>query len=347
MVWRHVMLALPTVLGVPDHVLDRVGRVARGLDAELELFHSAYSGDRARSGSGASLDSVIRAHVEEKRRDLERVADRLRDQGLEVSASVRWDFPLYEAMVREVLRRGPDLLIVPATHIGRADARTLSYTDARLIETCPCPLLLLKTDQVYAEGPIIAAVDPLHAHEKPAGLDDRIVAAAKTLSRALSPAAIHLYHAVAPLAPAANGEVPGEQAEQGETAGTTARRERESADWAAREQAIRGIAHRHGLSDHLVYVELAEVESSLPAYAREMRASAVVMGAVSRSYPGRALFGYTAENVLDALDCDVLIVKPEGFRTPVSRRPRRRVRGSRASQPQDSSPVRTPVQPVR
>jgi hypothetical protein len=46
------------------------------------------------------------------------------------------------------------------------------------------------------------------------------------------------------------------------------------------------------------------------------------MGAVSRSYPERALFGYTAERVLDALDCDALIVKPKGFRCPVSRRPR-------------------------
>jgi universal stress protein E len=343
MIWRRVMLALPTVLSVSDHLLDRAGRLARGLDAELVLLHCMYGRGRDGSEAGASPEAFIRQRVEEKRRHLQRVADRLRDQGLEVSCAVRWDFPMYEAIVREVLRNGPDLLIVPATHIGRAGPLTLSYTDARLIETCPCSLLLLKTEQVYAEGPIIAAVDPLHAHEKPAGLDETIVAAAKTLSYALAPAPIHLYHAVAPLTPGPNGGAAGSN---GEVAGASGEPGREKANWVAREQEVRRIAHRHELSDHLVYVELGEVEASLPAYAREIRASAVVMGAVSRSYPDRVLFGYTAEKVLDALDCDVLIVKPEGFRTPVSRRPHRTGRRS-PSPPQDSSPAESPIPPAR
>ncbi len=313
MIWRHVMLALPTVLSVPDHVLDRAGRLARGLSAELELFHCVYSGEHGRTAFGEARSSIIRERVEEKRRDLERVADRLRDQSLEVSSRVHWDFPIYEAIIREVLRHGPDLLVVPATHIGRAGPRTLSYMEARLIEACPCPLLLLKTDEVFSRGPVVAAVDPLHAHEKPAELDDAIVAAAKTLSYALSPAPVHLYHAVAPLRSGPNGHA----------TGATSDAERDKSNWAARDQEVRRLAHRHELSDHLAYVELGEVESALPAYVREMQASAVVMGAVSRSYPERALFGYTAERVLDAHDCDVLIVKPKGFRTPVSRRPRR------------------------
>jgi len=313
MTWRHVMLALPTVLATPNHVLDRVGRLARGLNAELELFHCVYQGDRARSVANASVDTFIRARVAESRRDLERVADRLRDQTLEVRTSVRSDFPIYEAIVREVLRAGPELLVVPATHAGGRGPQSLSYTDARLIEACPCPLLLLKTDRLYPQGPIIAAVDPLHAHAKPAELDEKIVAAAKALSCALAPAPVHLYHAVMPSPASSDGKL----------AGGPGRPDAEKQHWEAREQAIRSLARRHELSDHLVYVELGAVESALPAYAREMRASAVVMGAVSRSYPERALFGYTAEKVLDALDCDVLIVKPEGFRTPVSRRPRR------------------------
>jgi len=45
-----------------------------------------------------------------------------------------------------------------------------------------------------------------------------------------------------------------------------------------------------------VHVEAGAVESVLPGYAREARADAVVMGAISRAYPDRALFGYTAEN---------------------------------------------------
>jgi universal stress protein E len=334
MIWRHLMLALPAMGSVPDHVLDRVGRLARGLDAELELFHCFHELPQVPSGQSASGASVPE-RTEEKRRDLERVADRLRDQGLEVSTSVHCDFPIYEGIVRQVLRHGPDLLVVPASRIGLAGPRILSYTDARLIEACPCPLLFVRTDEVYSEGPVIAALDPLHAHAKPAELDERIVASAQTLSQALAPAPVHLYHAVSPGGSSSSGGV---TAAAGQAA-------REKANWAAREQAIRKIAHRHELSERCVYVELGDVESRLPEYAREMRASAVVMGAVSRSYPERALFGHTAEKVLDALECDVLIVKPEGFRSPVSRRPRRP--GHRgALQPQTPSPKELPSPPA-
>jgi universal stress protein E len=44
------------------------------------------------------------------------------------------------------------------------------------------------------------------------------------------------------------------------------------------------------------------------------------MGAVSRSALRRLLIGNTAERVLDELGCDVLIVKPRGFKTTVPRR---------------------------
>jgi universal stress protein E len=51
----------------------------------------------------------------------------------------------------------------------------------------------------------------------------------------------------------------------------------------------------------------------LPAIARAVRAGLVVMGAVSRSGLKRIFIGNTAEQVLDSLRCDVLIVKPPNW----------------------------------
>ena len=68
-----------------------------------------------------------------------------------------------------------------------------------------------------------------------------------------------------------------------------------------------------------MHVEAGAVEYVLPGYAREARADAVVMGAISRSYPDRVLFGYTAEKVLDALDCDVTTPRAIGVCGLVSR----------------------------
>ena len=46
------------------------------------------------------------------------------------------------------------------------------------------------------------------------------------------------------------------------------------------------------------------------------------MGAVSRSGLKGFLIGNTAERMLDRLGCDILIVKPDDFRKPVSDTPR-------------------------
>ena len=323
MIWRHVMLALPEVESVPAQLLDKVGRLVRGLQAELEVFHCLYDPQLAPGRESTThLDALIANRVAAAKRRLERVADSLRDQHLEVRATVRFDYPIFEAVIRQVLHNGPNLLIVPATRHGQAGTRALSYTDTRLIEACPCPLLLMKTEKVSAKGPIIAAIDPIHARRKPAELEEIIVAATKTLSYALNDAPVRLYHAVAPLLESTAAGV--------ETVETAVNAERQKAYFTKCEAETRAMAARYEVPESCVRVEAGAVEYVLPGYVREARADAVVMGAVSRSYPERALFGYTAEKVLDTLDCDVLIVKPRGFRSPVSRR-RRPVTGRRSA----------------
>jgi universal stress protein E len=51
----------------------------------------------------------------------------------------------------------------------------------------------------------------------------------------------------------------------------------------------------------------------------ELHADVVVMGAVSRRGLTRLFLGNTAEEVIDKLPCDLLIVKPAGFETSVLR----------------------------
>lgn len=296
MIWRHLMLALASADALPPVLLDRTGRIARGLQAGVEMFLSLYEPDIVQAvDSRELLEERIGARVDEQHRRLERLADQLRDQGLEVRASVRWDYPMYEGVIRQVLRHRPDLVIVSAMLTSEVTRRTLAYRETRLIEACPVPLLLLKTRDVHPTGGVVAAVDPLHAHETPQQLDETIIGAAKTIACALGDAPVYIYHAVAPPIPA-------------QLAGRLA----------AAQARVREMALRHGIVEERVRVESGHVETSLPVFAREQRAQIVVMGSASRSFPERALFGHTADKVLDALECDVLVLKPERFRSPVS-----------------------------
>src|SRR5512146_2782349 len=132
MFWRHVMLALSSADVVLKPTLDRAGRIARGLQAEVEIFSSVYEPDIVQPlESRELLEGRIAARVDEQHRQLERLADQLRDQGLKVRASVRWDYPMFEGVVRQVLRHRPDLLIVPAVRTSDEMPRTLAYREAR------------------------------------------------------------------------------------------------------------------------------------------------------------------------------------------------------------------------
>ncbi len=74
---------------------------------------------------------------------------------------------------------------------------------------------------------------------------------------------------------------------------------------------------------------------AIPHLARTLGADLVVMGAVSRSGLKRVFIGNTAERVLDALPCDVLVVKPSRFARRVEERPR----GMRVVPPQPLLPL--------
>lgn len=68
-----------------------------------------------------------------------------------------------------------------------------------------------------------------------------------------------------------------------------------------------------GIAESHLHIEEDEVQKSLPATLKKLGASVLIMGAVSRSAVDRFFVGNTAEKLLDRVDQDVLILKPEGF----------------------------------
>src|SRR6185436_14641495 len=72
-------------------------------------------------------------------------------------------------------------------------------TDWELQRLSAQPVLLLKNARPWREPVILAAVDPAHAHAKPARLDSAIVEHAKALSRTLK-GSFEMVHANFPAA---------------------------------------------------------------------------------------------------------------------------------------------------
>ncbi len=319
------MFAVAAPSGAESSAMSKAVRLTSALDAELELFHCVFDPDIARLGrfGARGVEADIREIVVQRHRQIERTAERLRAQSIRVRSSVRWDYPAYEGIVRQVLRHKPHLLIVQSTRKGAAARRLLTQTDFKLIETCPCPLLLIKTTKPYADVFMIAAVDPLHAHDKPAALDDAIVDSATVMAEALS-GKLLLFHARTPWedrvrATPSLRHIPEVEQPDAQSA------YREGVDVRVRE-----LARGHGVPKGSTRVTDGYVTQSLPQLVRAESADIVAMGAVSRSIIKRAVIGHTAERLLDVLDCDVLIAKPPGFRSPVRARSAHRVQRSAA-----------------
>lgn len=312
--WKTIMFAVPSPQDVGLIEADKVARIAKAFDAQLEIFHCVFDAGVARAGDFApgSGQEDIQRLVSTAEQELERIAARLRTHGVPVRASVRWDDPVHEGIVRQVLRHRPSLLIAWASHREPGAHLQPSHTDWKLIATCPCPLLLLKAPDPYAQPLVVAAVDPGHAHDKPAELDERILGAAGLLSRALS-GRLETFHARIPW-----DEVIHMNPELYDL--PEYRDEEIHRAYLSRvEKIVLELAERHNIARAQVNIEDGHAAESLPRYAKQRGADIVVMGAVSRSRLHRTLMGKTAERALGALHCDALIVKPPAFRTPVRR----------------------------
>jgi universal stress protein E len=307
---RKILVSIkdPTARSAPGLV--KAAGIAAACGAELELFHDiatpvCIEALADRGGGLAVLQREVRKAALE---GLERLAKPLRNRGLTASVAAEWDFPPYEAIVRRAERIGAQL-IVSQRHASHRIAGLLGYTDWALLRESPVPVLLVKSARAYRQPVILAAIDPRHAHAKPSGLDTQILMAGATLAQELH-GKLHVVHAYQTLA------MPIFDVATDYSWMTTeaAARIRKSA-----RTAFGHILSRSTIPESCRHLVAADPVMAIPALARRLRSSIVVIGAVSRSGLKRLFIGNTAERVIDALSCDLLVVKPVGFRNRISR----------------------------
>ena len=309
---QRILVTVADCGAKPAPALAKAAALARRTGATMTLFHSFYSPEIAGESlfSPEVLPKDIENAVRLRKQQLEALARPLREEGLKIRLRVRWDYPVHESIVREALREKSDLVVAASHRHTRLARVVLSNTDWQLIRVCPVPLLFVKTARPYERSRILAAVDPLHAHAKPAALDADILAAANQLAGAFNGLlhAIHVYQLATPFTSGVLMEpvplpvdVEAKQLER-------IRREFDS------------LVDRYELPPRRRHLRAGSAAQEIAEVAEHIAAGIVVMGAVSRSGLKRLFVGNTAERMIDHLGCDVLVLKPAGFRSPVPRR---------------------------
>ena len=179
-------------------------------------------------------------------------------------------------------------------------------TDWHLLRKCPCPVWMVK-DQPWPEGgKALVAVNLASEENYHNTLNEKLVRETLSLAEEVNHTEVHLIGAypVTPINIAI--ELP-------------------DFDPSVYNDAIRGqhllamkaLRQKFGIDEKFTHVEKGLPEEVIPDLAEHLQAGIVVLGTVGRTGLSAAFLGNTAEQVVDHLRCDLLVLKPEAYQTPV------------------------------
>jgi universal stress protein E len=307
---RRILVAIKDPAAGACAGVVKAAQLARSLGAEIILFH-AISAPLYLDGDISLLNDGIadaeRCAREPCLRRLEATATRLRRRRIKVEVSAQWDYPIHEAILREAERVDADL-IVAAQHAGRRFAPGLLHlTDWELLRLSPVPVLLVKRPGPYRRPVVLAALDPDHTYSKPLQLDDEVLQAGTAVASALH-GALHAVHAYVPL--------PVTALPYGTLSEDAVRRLDANSAAAARRKLARAVQSAK-IPKSQCHIVGRHPSDAIEETAAATGSSILVMGAIARSGFKRLLIGNIAERVLGHVPCDVLVVKPAGFRRQV------------------------------
>lgn len=241
---------------------------------------------------------------------------------IDIKSKVLVGTPFLE-IIRDVLRYGNDL-VIKAPENPDWLTRLFGSDDMHLLRKCPCPVWLVKHMPSTKYRRILAAIDVDDDHPDTEltirhGLNTKVLELA--ISFALADfSELHVVHAWQ----AINETI---------MRGTLVSLSNAQVDDYIEQVRISHEKSLDNLLNDLSHGDDAEAakylkpkkhmikglpQEVIPALAKRLDVDLVVMGTVARTGVSGLFIGNTAETILEQIQCSVLAVKPEGFKTPVS-----------------------------
>jgi universal stress protein E len=272
------------------HVVAKAMVLARHFGARLELFlcDSENAFTLTHSYDPTGLASARKACVTSGQRYLDAVRRSLAED-VPVTTHVACESPLYEAIVRRVLQARPDLVIKGAAGRHPLQRFTLDANDWQLARTCPAPLMLTRGKPWTAQPRFAAAVD---VTESDGG----------SLARSIMETAGFLTLGC-------HGEL---------DVVFSSASESDDAARKVRVDALSRLVNEFRVGQERTTVLDGQPEQTLPDFAARKDYDVLVMGALTRKRGLSVLLGTLTSKLVDALDCDFVLVKPDSYACPVS-----------------------------
>ena len=218
----------------------------------------------------------------------------LTEDGYSVTTEQAWNHSLHQTIVEVQQAEGCGLVVKQHFPDNALKKALLTPEDWKLLRQCPSPVLLVKTAGSWKDKVILAAVDVGNSDLEHRHLHDTIIDHGydiATLAKA------HLHVISAHPSPMLSSADPTFQLSE-----TIQARYREQ---------CKSFQAEFDIDDDHLHIEEGPADVLIPFMAHKLQAAVTVIGTVARSGLSGALIGNTAEVVLDSVESDVLVLKPQ------------------------------------
>jgi universal stress protein E len=260
--------------------------IARHFDAQVELFAcDAEHAWQVRDGFERRVaGEAVETAMADSRRLLDAIRASIAAEDLQITTSVACESPQYEGILRKVRESQPDLVIKCVAALDPTRRSALGATDWQMIRTCPAPLLLTR-GRTWLPQPRVAASIDISAAESPA-VTRRVLVSADYIARGCAGELDVVY-----------------------------------SDAGGMLQGARRLLRRFTADVHVhparIEVLAGPPELTLAGFARQREVDVMVLGALGHAASASgsmaaAAIGTLTEALLEQLECDFLLVGPEG-----------------------------------
>jgi universal stress protein E len=265
------------------HVLEKAMMLARLHQASVELFlsDSEQAQSLRHSYDQTGVAEARDACVARGQAHLDAIASAL-PPGVAVSTHVACESPLCAAVVDRALESGADLVMKSPAGQHPLKRLTLDANDWQLARSCPVPLMLTRCRSWRAHARFAAAIDvstPIGS-----GLARAVVHTADYLARGCGAQLDVVFSD-------STADNPVAQAERG--------------------HYLKRLVDEYRIGDEHLRVLHGEPETTLPVFAAQLDCDVLILGALTGRSNIAAVIGTLTSKLVDALDCDFVLVKSE------------------------------------
>ena len=244
--------------------------------------------------TGAHLHLLVCDKKHEHSALLSLLKSGLQEDGYSVTTEQAWNDSLHETIIDVQQAEGCGLVIKQHFPDSPLKKALLTPADWKLLRYCPTAVLLVKTSTPWADKVVLAAIDVGNSDSEHQALHNTIIDHGFDIAR-LAKAQLHVISAhPSPMLSAADPTF----------------QLKETIEARYREQC-KAFQAEFDIDDTHLHIEEGPADVLIPFMVHKLQAAVTVIGTVARSGLSGALIGNTAEVVLDAVESDVLVLKPD------------------------------------